>query len=272
MKLLLPIFFLTISLVRAQGESASYEVIYLSSSLYETTYRAPDKEFTTLYYSGQKAVYQKHNQRKKDSISLVRKLTNEDIGKYKCRERYAIEFNGNEITYYDELGNDEFQYTETLDHNWKLGSESKTLKGYKCRNATVSYGGRDWIAWYATELPINAGPYKFRGLPGLIVKITDATNSYDFELYSVKEKSNLTVTKSYHSKSFEERKKLTRDAFNKYRFYWNLLSFNERLAVMNGQPGATISFTSSDGGTSPFDQPRNVNLASTLNLIEIDHE
>lgn len=272
MKLITPIFFLFVFFSNSQDSNKSYEVMYLTSSYYQTTYQRPDKEFTTLYYSGQKGIYQKHNQRKLDSISLTRELTNEDIGKYKCRERYAIEFEGNEITYYDILGNNEFQYAETLNFNWKLGNETKTLKGYNCRNATVSYGGREWEAWYTTDLPINAGPYKFRGLPGLIVKITDETNSYDFELYSLKEKSNLPVIKPYHLKPLTERKLLTREEFNKYRFQWNLLSFNERLAIMNGSAEVTMSFTSSDGSVDPFNQPRNVNFASTINLIEIDHD
>ncbi len=272
MKLISAIFFLSVLCALSQDNSKSYEVMYLTSSLYQTTYQRPDKEFTTLYCKGDKGIYQKHNQRKLDSISLNRTLTNEDISKYKSRERYAIEFDGGKITYYDLLGNDEFQYTETLNHDWKLGNKTQILKGYNCRNATVSYGGREWEAWYATDLPINAGPYKFRGLPGLIVKITDATNSYDFELYSLKEKSNVPVVKSYHLKPLAERKLITREAFNKYRFQWNLLSLNERLAIMNGSTQATISFTSSDGSADPFSQPRNVNFSTTLNFIEIDHD
>ena len=49
--------------------------------------------------------------------------------------------------------------------------------------------GRKWTAWFTTEIPIQDGPYKFRGLPGLIVKIEDETKSHCFALNGIK---NLT--------------------------------------------------------------------------------
>jgi hypothetical protein len=41
------------------------------------------------------------------------------------------------------------------------------------------------VAWFAPELPYSDGPYKFNGLPGLIVKIADTRNQYVFELLSI---------------------------------------------------------------------------------------
>lgn len=50
--------------------------------------------------------------------------------------------------------------------------------------ATVSHEGREYTAWYTTEIPIADGPYKFWGLPGLILKISDSENHYNFTLES----------------------------------------------------------------------------------------
>lgn len=78
------------------------------------------------------------------------------------------------------------KYEESLDiYKWKLTQETSTICGYKAKKATCNFGGRSWVAWFAPELPYSDGPYKFNGLPGLIVKIADTRNHYVFELLSI---------------------------------------------------------------------------------------
>jgi GLPGLI family protein len=80
-----------------------------------------------------------------------------------------------------------FWYEESLDlFNWQLTGDTATLYGYKVQKATTEFGGRSWTAWFAPALPFNDGPYKFSGLPGLIVKIADSRNHYVFEFISIK--------------------------------------------------------------------------------------
>ncbi|WP_137904878.1 GLPGLI family protein [Chryseobacterium sp. 2VB] len=74
--------------------------------------------------------------------------------------------------------------------NWKIIPEQKTIGKYKSQKAEVSYGGRNWIAWFTTELPFNDGPYIFNGLPGLIISIEDTEHDYSFNLIQVKKGSN----------------------------------------------------------------------------------
>ncbi len=66
--------------------------------------------------------------------------------------------------------------------NWKLINETKVINTINCKKAEVTFKGRNWIAWYAPEIPFPYGPMKFSGLPGLIIKITDEKGDYDFEL------------------------------------------------------------------------------------------
>ncbi|WP_326982426.1 GLPGLI family protein [Chryseobacterium sp. MYb264] len=77
--------------------------------------------------------------------------------------------------------------------NWELlDSPPVTILGYKTHMARTEFGGRKWIAWYSTDLPISDGPYKFHGLPGLILRITDSENTYQFEIKGIiKEKNNI---------------------------------------------------------------------------------
>lgn len=75
---------------------------------------------------------------------------------------------------------------QKLDFNWKLVQNRDTTIGiYDCQMATCHFGKRDFIAWYTTEIPISDGPYKFKGLPGLIIRLTDAKNEHVFQLYKV---------------------------------------------------------------------------------------
>ncbi|QDP84845.1 GLPGLI family protein [Chryseobacterium sp. SNU WT5] len=74
--------------------------------------------------------------------------------------------------------------------NWKLSTETKKVGNYNLQKATTAFGGRNWIAWFNTEITLNEGPYKFRGLPGLIFEIADDKNKFNF-----------TLVKSYQLKS-----------------------------------------------------------------------
>lgn len=49
--------------------------------------------------------------------------------------------------------------------------EKQKILGYVCSKATTTYRGKNVVAWFSEELPYDAGPYCFMGLPGLIMKI-----------------------------------------------------------------------------------------------------
>lgn len=78
------------------------------------------------------------------------------------------------ITYTDIVTPSYVQYTENLaPFDWTIQPDTATVCGYLCTLATCSYGGRDWQAWFAEEIPSMFGPWKFSGLPGLILKVAD---------------------------------------------------------------------------------------------------
>ena len=97
-----------------------------------------------------------------------------------------------------------FRYEETLKlFSWQLTSDTTTISGFKVQQATCNFAGRDWIAWFSPDIPYNDGPYKFNGLPGLIVKIYDTRKHYTFELVSVERpEQNLMI--DYLKKQFLE--------------------------------------------------------------------
>lgn len=72
---------------------------------------------------------------------------------------------------------------------WKLINEKKNIGGFNCRKAQTALSGRNYTAWYAEEVPISDGPYKFQGLPGLIIEISDSKNEHSFTLRGLEKKS-----------------------------------------------------------------------------------
>lgn len=81
-----------------------------------------------------------------------------------------------------ELLEDYFKYPSQDEMTWKLTAETKKVNQYNLQKATSDFGGRKWTAWFNTEIPLNEGPYKFRGLPGLIFEVSDAQNQFIFKL------------------------------------------------------------------------------------------
>lgn len=64
---------------------------------------------------------------------------------------------------------------------WELVSDStSTIMGYACQLAVANFKGRTWYAWYAEDIPLDNGPWKLRGLPGLILRAYDKDKEYEF--------------------------------------------------------------------------------------------
>lgn len=75
---------------------------------------------------------------------------------------------------------------------WTLEEDTASFLGYSCQKATCRWRGRDYVAWFAPDIPIRRGPWKFGGLPGLIMKINDVDSLYVFEAVAI-EKGNFPI-------------------------------------------------------------------------------
>ena len=94
--------------------------------------------------------------------------------------------------------------------DWTFTEETDTILGYACSKATTTFAGRDYTAWFSTEVPLPFGPYKFGGLPGLILKIQDNELQYIWEAIGF-EKTNAPILK-YH---YDGEKKCSAEEANK---------------------------------------------------------
>lgn len=74
-----------------------------------------------------------------------------------------------------------YQYKDTINIKWKLTSDTMHILGYNCNKASAVFRGRNYTAWFTPEIPIPLGPYKFFGLPGLVLKVNDSEGIYNWE-------------------------------------------------------------------------------------------
>lgn len=122
---------------------------------------------------------------------------------------------------------------------WTFESGDSTICGYKCRKSSVKLFGRNYTAWYTEKIPISDGPWKFWGLPGLILKIVDENNEYSFECIGIEKPSwidNIYINKLDY---FSTTKQRFNDGVKK--FYENPGVFFESKGVkVDGKTPETI--------------------------------
>lgn len=92
------------------------------------------------------------------------------------------DFEKQEQTVYDDYSDQFAKYNEPFQEmQWEVVTDStKTILGYECMMAMTAYHGRDWTAWFAPEIPAHDGPWKFAGLPGLILMASESQGIYSF--------------------------------------------------------------------------------------------
>ncbi|MFC6267747.1 GLPGLI family protein [Frigoriflavimonas asaccharolytica] len=87
-----------------------------------------------------------------------------------------------DFVYLDIIGeNTYFVYDQNVPRpNWKIDyKNSKTFAGFLCYKAEAVFRGSKIIAYFSKEIPYSSGPYKFFGLPGLILDVRVEGKDYD---------------------------------------------------------------------------------------------
>lgn len=91
------------------------------------------------------------------------------------------------------------------DFDWVIGDSTSMICGYMCHQATASYGNRDWIVWFCPDIPVNLGPWKFAGLPGLILRAEDTAGEYIFKAVALRHDSKPINWYRWHFKEMTKR-------------------------------------------------------------------
>lgn len=189
----LKLFFLLLSF-NIYGQQKEFTPDYLA--IYNFRFRVDSlsnnyaEDNMALYISDKISIVQNLNSQKIDSViyrnnaNPINRIDFSTIKKTKFK--FTIIKTPETSIFYEKLGNSFVGYKDNPNFDWKLVNEFRMINDYQCQKATLNFRGRNYIAWFTTEFLISEGPYKFKGLPGLIFEIYDTKNNFAFSLKSLK--------------------------------------------------------------------------------------
>lgn len=125
---------------------------------------------------------------------------------------------------------------------WEISDETKEILGYQCFKATTDYRGRRWTAWFAPEIPVQDGPWKLCGLPGLILEAVDNHREFHFIANGLMQNGISEVGFLCYREKRGVRK-VTRDKF--FNSWWKYANsnFGAKMAAMFGGKNAQLKNT-----------------------------
>ena len=171
---------------------AAYQLEFQEDSTDENSIKS---ETGVLYLSEEQSRYSSLGKAVKDSLENMTNPVSMRMDEYNHMTdfKYKIfkNYKENELILAEKVFQYELKYKQDLKQiDWEIQQENKEILGFSVQKATGSFAGRNYIAWFAPELPFSDGPYKFSGLPGLILEISDLKNHYHFSLTAFQKLAN----------------------------------------------------------------------------------
>ncbi|WP_374362714.1 GLPGLI family protein [Cloacibacterium sp.] len=187
------LFLMMISFLSAQNQRFMYEYKFVSDSTNKADIKT---ELMNLDTTPKGSKFYSYTSYKSDSlmrVDLEKQLKttgsiNIKTDQRKGFVRYTVakNYQNGNVDFRNRIGMDAFKVTEDRKIAWKILPNKQKIGNWETQKATTEFGGRKWTAWFCNDIPIQDGPYKFSGLPGIIVKLEDQTQSHVFNLVGIK--------------------------------------------------------------------------------------
>ncbi|SNU10610.1 GLPGLI family protein [Prevotellaceae bacterium KH2P17] len=144
----------------------------------------------TAYYGR----WQKRREEIADSVTKAHGSVQEAlrlIGQYPTPRSFEYVFNNYPIQGQRTIADREyksFYYKEPIAPiTWTIQPRDTTILNMPCQFATCTYGNRKWTACFTSSIPVQAGPWKLQGLPGLILYAHDDSGIFSFECFEIRQ-------------------------------------------------------------------------------------
>jgi GLPGLI family protein len=210
-------------------------------------------ERTFLDVKGERSLFISENKLKRDSlfISLRSEAKENDkkeeknLSKLEGKKNFEPTFFEYFITksipeqkvyYYEKAAGKQIYYQEDRPVKWDVTDIVDKQNGYPAQKAVAEFGGRVWTAWFTKEIPLSDGPYKFSGLPGLIVKLEDDKGDYKFDFVK-----KITVKNAFEEQLNSEAKQSTRVNFHSDKAALEMEFGKNRKAIAGNTGGGNIN-------------------------------
>ena len=148
----------------------------------------------------------------------------------------------------DHISINPYLVTDTLNNfNWEITAEQMTILDYKCTKAITQFRGRTYIAWFAEDIALPFGPWKFGGLPGLIIKVSDEEEKYKYELSGIDLRTDFDSALVNVPDAYAKDSPMTHHDFNHlFNTKKEELKAKSRIVRYGSNSSSTTSFTLPD--------------------------
>lgn len=176
--------------------TVKYEFTFQPDSTMASSTRT---EYMNLYIGENQSLFENSGWVRYDSIIAAGRKTRHF--NFDALPNFAVTFSiysqQGQITLADDFRTGRLKYNDHLDDlKWTIKNDTKRVGSILCQKAVTKYGGREFTAWFSTEVPFSEGPYKFKNLPGLVFEVYDSRNYFNFRLTEIN-KENKNISKDY---------------------------------------------------------------------------
>lgn len=154
---------------------------------------------------------------------------------------YFTDFSNRKISFREIVVHKAFLVEEPqwIDFEWKLIDETKPIGNFSCQKAETHFRGRKYTAWYTRSIPLPYGPWKFHGLPGLILEVTDEKEEVKFVSTEVK----IPLKEKLKIEAPKDGEKVSLEAFMKAEYKIRKAMIDAQRASAERQAGQKQEFS-----------------------------
>ncbi|WP_426478875.1 GLPGLI family protein [Chryseobacterium sp. CBSDS_008] len=109
---------------------------------------------------------------------------------------------------------------------WEILGDTKKIKGFNCQLAkAITDTGDTVFAWFAKDIPIQDGPFRFKGLSGMILEVYNKNKTIEMYATDIKKSEDIIEPLKYYNEV---------KAKNKQQFLEARKNFHENPSIYNG--------------------------------------